>query len=122
MPYGFDVSSGFRFLSGVPIDATFGRDINNSRGGADRPFSGPGLPFARNGFRNEPFKDVNFRVQWGLDFAGIAQDDRDRRLLQYLQLGQHPADRHRGDQLLRWNGAGRLRVRRPDESELPVAD
>jgi hypothetical protein len=70
MPYGFDVSSGFRFLSGVPIDATFGRDINNSRGGVDRPYSGPGQPFTRNGFRNEPFKDVNFRVQWGLDFAG----------------------------------------------------
>ena len=70
MPYGFDVSSGFRFLSGVPIDATMGRDANNSRGGADRPYSGPGQPFARNGFRNEGFKDVNFRVSWGLEFAG----------------------------------------------------
>jgi len=70
MPYGFDVSGGFRFLSGVPIDASFGRDINNSRGGVDRPYSGPGQPFTRNGFRNEPFKEVNFRVQWGLDFAG----------------------------------------------------
>ena len=68
-PYGFDVSTGFRFLSGVPIDASFGRDINNSRGGVDRPYSGPGQPFARNGFRNEPFKDVNFRVQWGVDVA-----------------------------------------------------
>ena len=70
MPYGFDVSSGFRFLSGVPIDATMGRDANNSRGGADRPFSGPGVPFERNGFRNESFKDVNFRLTWGLEFAG----------------------------------------------------
>jgi hypothetical protein len=70
LPYGFDASSGFRFQSGLPIDATFGRDINNSRGGADRPYSAPGVPFTRNGFRNEPFKDVNFRLQWGYDFAG----------------------------------------------------
>ena len=69
-PYNLDLSTGFRFLSGVPIDASFGRDINNSRGGADRPYSGPGQPFARNGFRNEPFKDVNFRVSWGVEFAG----------------------------------------------------
>ncbi|HEY7189575.1 MAG TPA: carboxypeptidase regulatory-like domain-containing protein [Vicinamibacterales bacterium] len=67
LPHGFDVSSGYRFLSGLPIDASFGRDINNSRGGPDRPFSGPGVPFERNAFRNEPFKEVNFRAQWGLN-------------------------------------------------------
>jgi Carboxypeptidase regulatory-like domain/TonB-dependent Receptor Plug Domain len=65
LPYNLDVSTGFKFLSGIPIDATFGRDINNSRGGADRPYSGPGRPFQRNGFRNEPFKEVNLRLQWG---------------------------------------------------------
>ena len=69
-PYGFDVSAGFRFLSAVPIDATFGRDINNSRGGADRPYSAPGVPFQRNAFRNEPIKDVNLRVQWGYGIGG----------------------------------------------------
>jgi len=70
LPYGFDVSSGFRFLSAVPIDASFGRDINNSRGGPDRPYSAPGVPFQRNAFRNEPFKDVNFRLQWGYGMGG----------------------------------------------------
>ena len=41
LPHGFDVSSGYRFQSGLPIDAAFGRDINNSRGGPDRPSAGP---------------------------------------------------------------------------------
>jgi hypothetical protein len=70
LPYDFDVSSGFRFLSGLPIDASMGRDANSDRGGPDRPYSAPGVPFERNAFRNEPFKDVNFRVQWGYRFAG----------------------------------------------------
>lgn len=77
LPYNFDVSTGFRFLSGRPIDAAMGRDANGDRvnstgvnGSTDRPYSAPGVPFQRNAFRNEPFKDVNFRVQWGLDFAG----------------------------------------------------
>lgn len=65
LPYNFDVSSGFRFLSGIPIDATMGRDANGDRGGPDRPYSAPGQPFERNAFRNEPFKEVNLRVQWG---------------------------------------------------------
>lgn len=67
LPYGFDLGTGFRFQSALPIDASFGRDINNSRGGPDRPYSAPGVPFERNGFRNEPFKEVNFRAQWGLN-------------------------------------------------------
>ena len=47
-----------------------GRDINNSLGGSDRPYSGPGVPFERNGFRDEAFKEVNFRAQWGPRFGG----------------------------------------------------
>lgn len=73
LPYGFDVSSSFRFQSGLPIDASFGRDVNNSAGGPDRPYSAPGVPFERNGFRNEPFKDVSLRVQWGAKFAGTRE-------------------------------------------------
>jgi hypothetical protein len=69
LPYGVDVSTGFRVMSGLPIDATIGRDINNSLGGSDRPYSGPGQPFQRNGFRDEPFREVNFRAQWGPRFA-----------------------------------------------------
>jgi hypothetical protein len=69
LPYNVDVSSGFRFLSGLPIDATMGRDANGDRGGPDRPFSEPGVSFTRNMFRNEPFKEVNLRLQWGLALA-----------------------------------------------------
>jgi hypothetical protein len=68
LPANFDVSTGFRLLSGIPIDATMGRDANNDRGGADRPYSAPGVPFERNAFRNEPFKEVNLRAQWALNF------------------------------------------------------
>lgn len=70
LPYGLDLSTGFRVLSGLPIDASFGRDINSSLGGPDRPYSGPGVPFQRNAFRDEPFKEVNFRAQWGPRFNG----------------------------------------------------
>ena len=70
LPYGVDLSTSFRFLSGLPVDATIGRDINNSLGGADRPYSGPGQPFERNGFRDQSFKEVNFRAQWGPALGG----------------------------------------------------
>jgi hypothetical protein len=75
LPRGVDVSTGFKFQSGLPIDASIGRDINSSLGGADRPYSAPGVPFTRNGFRNFPFKEVNFRAQWGPRLAG------DRRVM-----------------------------------------
>jgi len=80
LPYHFDVSSGFRFLSALPIDATMGRDANNDRGGPDRPYSAPGVPFQRNGFRNEPFKEVNLRVQYAVNFS------EGRRLLLTAEL------------------------------------
>jgi hypothetical protein len=79
LPANFDVSTGFRLLSGIPIDATMGRDANNDRGGADRPYSAPGVPFERNAFRNEPFKEVNLRAQWALNLQG-------RRLLFTAEL------------------------------------
>jgi hypothetical protein len=70
LPYGLDLSTGFRFLSGLPIDASIGRDINSSLGGADRPYSAPGVPFERNAFRDAAFREVNFRAQWGPRFNG----------------------------------------------------
>lgn len=70
LPYGLDLSTGFRLLSALPIDASFGRDINASLGGSDRPYSAPGVPFQRNAFRDKPFKEVNFRAQWGPRFNG----------------------------------------------------
>ncbi len=73
LPFNFDVSTGFRAQSAIPIDATFGRDVNSSQGGSDRPYSAPGIPFERNAFRNEPFKEVTLRVQWGARFAGTRE-------------------------------------------------
>jgi hypothetical protein len=75
LPAGFDVSSAFQFQSGRPIDAGFGSDANGDRGGADRPYSAPGVPFTRNGFRNEPFKRLDVRLQWKLDLKN------DRKLI-----------------------------------------
>jgi hypothetical protein len=71
LPKGFDVTTGFRILSGRPIDAAMGRDANgdgnnstNNNFSLDRPFSAPGVSFQRNSFRNRPFKEVNLRLQW----------------------------------------------------------
>ena len=74
LPAGFDVSSGFRFLSGRPIDVGVGSDANGDRiTAADRPYSAPGVPFTRHAFRNEPLKFLNLRVQWKL---GLKNDRR----------------------------------------------
>jgi hypothetical protein len=70
LPYNIDTSAGFRFQSALPVDASIGRDINNSLGGVDRPYSAPGAPFTRNGFRNLSHKEVNIRAQWGPRFNG----------------------------------------------------
>jgi Carboxypeptidase regulatory-like domain len=71
LPAGFELTTGFRFLSGRPITAAMGADSNgdqqNSTGNnfaLDRPFSAPGVSFPRNTFRNTAFKEVNLRVQW----------------------------------------------------------
>ncbi|HXG65486.1 MAG TPA: carboxypeptidase regulatory-like domain-containing protein [Blastocatellia bacterium] len=63
LPYGFDVSSAVRLRSGRPIDASFGSDANEDRGGPDRPYLGPGVPFTRNSFRNRALYDIDLRVQ-----------------------------------------------------------
>ena len=76
LPAGFELSTGFRFLSGRPIDAGFGSDANGDRvTAADRPFSAPGVPFTRNGFRNEALKFLNLKLQWKLDLKN------DRKLI-----------------------------------------
>ncbi len=95
---------------------SFGRDINNSRGGADRPYSGPGQPFARNGFRNEPFKDVNFRVSWGLEFAGTRKVIVTADFFNIFNWENIQLAGHRRDELLCRNRTGRLRVWCSDQS------
>jgi hypothetical protein len=71
LPKGFDITTGFRLLSGRPIDASMGFDANADQAGGtsafsvlDRPYSAPDVSFQRNSFRNRPFKEVNLRLQW----------------------------------------------------------
>jgi hypothetical protein len=62
LPHGIDLASAFRAFSGFPVDAGSGlTDPNEDRGGPDRPYLGPGVPFRRNGFRNQAvyFVDVH---------------------------------------------------------------
>jgi len=63
LPAGFDVSSAIRMLSGRPVDAAMGADTNEDRGGSDRPYLAPGIPFERNGFRNEALYFIDLRAQ-----------------------------------------------------------
>ncbi|MCI0660707.1 MAG: carboxypeptidase regulatory-like domain-containing protein [Acidobacteria bacterium] len=69
LPFGLEVSSAMRLLSGIPIDASYGSDVNESAGGADRPFSAAGVPFERNAFRNKPIYNVDFRAQKSIGFS-----------------------------------------------------
>jgi outer membrane receptor for ferrienterochelin and colicin len=66
LPFDIIASSGFAARSGRPIEATMGSDANGDRGGPDRPFSAPGVPFHRNAFRNNAIYDVNLRLQKGI--------------------------------------------------------
>jgi carboxypeptidase family protein len=69
LPWGVDFASAIRLRSGRPIDATFPADANLDRGGTDRPFKSPGVPFTRNMFRNRPTYDVDLRVQKRLQIS-----------------------------------------------------
>ena len=73
LPGGIDVSTGMYILSGAPFDARMGADSNEDRGGADRPYTAPGLPFTRNAFRDEPIADINLRVQKRFPLGGTRQ-------------------------------------------------
>ncbi len=63
LPGDVDISTGMYIFSGAPFDARMGTDSNEDRGGADRPYSAPGVPFTRNAFRDVPVADINLRVQ-----------------------------------------------------------
>ena len=70
LPHGFDVSAAIRMFSGVPVDASSGiTDPNEDRGGPDRPYLGPGVPFTRNGFRNKAFYGFDVHGSKHFDFA-----------------------------------------------------
>ena len=73
LPGDVDFSTGMYILSGAPFDARIGTDANEDRGGADRPYSVPGVPFTRNAFRDEPIADINLRVQKRFPAGGDRQ-------------------------------------------------
>ena len=118
----FDVTSSFRFLSGRPIDATFGSDANGDRISVDRPYSAPGVSFQRNAFRNEPLKDVSLRLQWKYKFAGDHTAIFSFEAFNLFNWDNIELSGTTGDQLLLGAGAARLRLQRADQPELPVTD
>lgn len=63
LPYQIDVSSALRLLSGAPIGATVGSDLNQDRTNNDRPYLATGVPFKRNSFNNRALTFVDMRVQ-----------------------------------------------------------
>jgi hypothetical protein len=70
LPHGFDFSSAIRVFSGVPVDAGSGiTDPNEDRGGPDRPYFAPGVPFGRNAFRNKAFYGFDVHGSKHFDFA-----------------------------------------------------
>lgn len=70
LPYQVLAATSFQFRSGIPVDAAFGSDVNQTRGGSDRPFHAPGEPFKRNEFRNRPTYDTTLHLEKGFKFAG----------------------------------------------------
>ncbi len=63
-PWQIDLTSLFRFRSGLPIDATTGADTSELLSGSlgSRPLERPGQPFLRNAFRNRSFGGVDLRA------------------------------------------------------------
>jgi len=63
-PKGFEFTGLFRVRSGLPIDATTGADTSELVAGniGNRPLQQPGIPFARNAFRNLGYKTVDVRL------------------------------------------------------------
>lgn len=69
LPLGFEASSAIRMRSGLPVDASVGSDFNEDIGGPDRPYSAPGVPFVRNGFRNLATYEIDLRLQKGISLG-----------------------------------------------------
>jgi hypothetical protein len=64
LPKGVEITGLFRARSGLPIDATTGADTSELLAGnlGNRPLAQPGVPFARNAFRNQGYRDVDVRL------------------------------------------------------------
>ena len=63
-PWGIELSTLFRYRSGLPIDASTGEDTSELQVGnlTNRPLQQPGVFFLRNAFRNRDYKTVDFRL------------------------------------------------------------
>jgi hypothetical protein len=61
-PWDFQVSGLARLRSGRPLDPSSTVDSNGDDIFNDRPFLKPGVPFARNSFRDRPNYNVDMRV------------------------------------------------------------
>lgn len=69
LPFGFDVSSAIRLLSGNPINTTVGSDLNGDGNSTDRPYLGQGVELPRNFYRNRAIYNVDLRVQKNFKFG-----------------------------------------------------
>ncbi|MBI1750591.1 MAG: TonB-dependent receptor [Acidobacteria bacterium] len=62
LPWDFAVSGLVKLRSGRPLDPSTGSDSNGDFGGPDRPLVLPGVPFARNSFRDRASYAADLRV------------------------------------------------------------
>ncbi|MCC6363320.1 MAG: TonB-dependent receptor [Bryobacterales bacterium] len=62
LPLGFELSGTFRIRSGLPINPRTGADTNQDGASTDRPLESPGIPFARNAFRNRAIYGDDLRI------------------------------------------------------------
>lgn len=69
LPKGFEVSSALRILSGLPVNATVGSDVNKDGTTNDRPYVAAGVPLKRNAYRNLGQTYVDLRVQKGFKIS-----------------------------------------------------
>jgi len=70
LPFDVQAASSFQFRSGLPVDASYGSDANEDRiTTPNRPYSAPGVPFKRNGFRNKPTYDTTLHLEKGVKFG-----------------------------------------------------
>jgi hypothetical protein len=63
-PKGFEITGLFHARSGLPIDATTGGDTSELLAGntGNPPLERPGIPFARNAFRNLGYRTIDIRL------------------------------------------------------------
>lgn len=68
LPYGFEIASTMRLLSGQPVNARVGSDANGDGNTNERPFLAPNYEIIRNFYEGRPFYQVDLRLQKGFSF------------------------------------------------------